>query len=89
MIVLFTNTCQPFVLSRSNPEKLDEKDVALEDDTEDVTTVVSHQNIGTSHAAADVDTDLGPSSSQGQMKDSAPVEEENEDDEVVIEDFDD
>ncbi|KAK2189324.1 hypothetical protein NP493_109g05003 [Ridgeia piscesae] len=76
-------------ISRSDPEKLDEKDVALEDETEEVTTVVSHQNIGTSHAAVDVDTDLGPSSSQGQMKDSAAVEEENGDDEVIIEDFDD
>ena len=69
-----------FVLSRSNEEKLDEKDVAVEDDTDDTATSTPLHNVVVS---PDADVDLGPSNSQGQMK-----EEDVKDDEIVIEDFD-
>ena len=54
--------------------------MAVEDDTDDTATLTSHHNVAVS---PDADVDLGPSNSQGQMK-----EEDVEDDEIVIEDFD-
>ena len=75
-------------LFRSNEEKLDEKDVAVEDDTDNTATLASHHNVAVSHVPTDAEVDLGASSSQGQMKDVTAMEEEVEDDEVVIEDFD-